>query len=437
MAVSRKLRAVPRKVRRFLTLANPRRVWRTAAWFAGIGAGIWRRRRERRLTVAVDISAFGDTLTGIGWYLVRSLEALAERDDVRLRLYGPVLVAGKGYDEALQREPPTGTALEFVRVRPPEDLSLAPWTLGKIVQKLQRVLIALDGNQVLFAPNYLLPPHFRLAARMGGRVVATVHDLGFLKVPWSLDEHTFGALQQRLAETFVRSRRIMTDSEAVRRELVEMDRVAPERIVAIPLGPGQLARELAAGEIGAVPADTPQRYALHVGTIEPRKNLKVLLEAWRKLHDEAQRYPALVLCGKVGWKSEDLEGALASGEAQGWLHRFGYLENPQLAALYRNAWCVAFPTLYEGFGLPAVEAQSAGVPLLASDIPVLREVAGEGALYAPPEDVDAWCTLVRRLEGNEDLREKLIAAGRENVLRFTWEKVAEGMVEVFRDAAAD
>jgi glycosyltransferase involved in cell wall biosynthesis len=430
-----KIQKVPRKFRRLLTLLNPRRVWRTAAWFGGIAGEIRRRRQEKRLTVGVDIGAFGDTLTGIGWYLLRTLEALAERDDVRLRLYGPFLVAGQGYDEALQTQPPKGAALEFVRTRPPEDLSIAPWTLAKVVQKAQKFLIALDRNQVLFAPNYLIPPHFRRAARSGGRVVSTVHDLGFLKVPWSLDEHTFGALEQRLEETFAQSRRIMTDSLAVREELVEMGRVPPDRIVAVPLGPGQLAG--AETTPGTPPEGTPEHYALHVGTIEPRKNLKVLLAAWQQLRETGYPAPALVLCGKMGWKSEGLEAAMEQGEADGWLRRFGYVDNPQLAALYRGAWCVVFPTLYEGFGLPAVEAQGLGVPLLASDIPVLREVAGDGALYAPPEDPQAWVASIRRLAEEEGLRDRLIAAGHENVRRFTWGKVAESMMTVFREVAED
>lgn len=407
---------------------RPRRVAKTARWFRDFRAVRHRRRLEPRLTVAVDISAFWEPLTGIGWYLYRLLEHCAERDDVRLRLYGPNLIETSDVPRPVI-ELPRGLALEVVTYEVPDDLTFDYVWLVNRLRHRDAELIADDGNQVLFAPNYFLPERFD---RCRGSLVATVHDLSFHRVPWTMRESTREDLAKHLERTAKKASRVLTDSETVLGELVECGLADPERAHAVHLGPGSVAT---ADPRAPLPPGTPGRYVLHVGTLEPRKNLATLIAAWRLLRDRGFDAPPLVFCGHFGWKTEDLRLEMERAAGEGWLHHFGYVEDDQVAALYRHARLVALPSLYEGFGLPAIEAMSAGAPLVMSDIPVLREVGRDAAIYVSPEDPAAWADALAAALDDEALLADLAARGRERAKAFDWSKTAEGTIEVWKKAA--
>ena len=427
-------------VRLWVLALSPRRIVATVRWFRWLRATQRRRRAEPRLTVAVDVSAFWEPLTGVGWYLYRLLEHLADRDDVRLRLYGPGFVDKRDVPPPVV-ELPAGKAIEVVRYLVPENLSLVHYYLADKLRRVQDRLIAADGNRVLFAPNYFLPPWF---GRCRGVLVATVHDLSFRKVPATLRDSTRRDLEAHLEDTLARAARILTDSETVREELLESGLIEGTRVHAVVLGPGSAAGAPGESPPGESLADLPPRYALHVGTLEPRKSLPTLLAAWRLLRDVAPEArpagnvapPPLVLCGGLGWKSDELEREIEAACSEGWLIHYGYLPDPQVAALYRGALLVAMPSIYEGFGLPAVEAMTAGAPLVLSDIPVLREVAGDAAIYAPPEQPEAWAEALARVIDDAPLRAELIRRGRERVRRFDWQVTADETVAVWKEAVA-
>ena len=206
----------------------------------------------------------------MGWYLHQILVHLAARDDLRLRLYGQSLVEG---DPGAPRPAvafPQGPAIARIAYDAPDGLVIPPWRARQMLRRLAPLLAAADGNAVLFAPNYLFPPLFRLA---GGARVATIHDLGMRKVPWAVRPDSGEALRERLDRTLFEADLLLTPSAAVRREMIELG-VAADRVRAIHHGTG-----LVAEEAGTLPPRTPPRYALHVGTIEPRKNVPTLLAA--------------------------------------------------------------------------------------------------------------------------------------------------------------
>lgn len=422
-------------VRLWLSGLRPSRLRASWRWLAEQRETLRRRRRDPRIKVAVDVSPFWQPLTGIGWYLYRLLEHLAERDDVALRLYGPDLV-----DKGDQPEPvvplPEGPAIEVVRWGVPEDFSVVHYWLADRLRAREPRLIRLDGNEILFAPNFLPPPRF---AGCPGKLVATVHDLSVEVVPETLRESTREQLVEGLHRTLERAARVITDSEAVRREILELRwddgggdrrRVDPQAVRAVHLAP---AARRDAGDQDP-PDDLPPRYVLHVGTIEPRKNLARLLEAWAAARRDLPDDVVLVLAGGRGWKTETLEDALASATEAGWLHHEGYVDDDRLAVLYRHAGWLVLPSVYEGFGLPAVEAMAAGVPLLLADIPVLREMAGDAALYAQPRDVGAWTDLLRRALGDDELRRRMARRSAARAGRFDWRRTAEETVEVWKEA---
>ncbi|MFP5285939.1 MAG: glycosyltransferase family 4 protein, partial [Thermoanaerobaculia bacterium] len=343
--------SLPRVLRGLLRLGSPRRLRATFLWVREIARAVRRRRAEPRLTVAVDVNSFYEPLTGVGWYLHQLLVHLADRDDLRLRLYGQALVeADPGAPQPVVPFP-TGPALERVTYEAPDGLVVPPWRGNQILRRLAPLLVAADANQVLFAPNYLPPPLFRFAR---GARVATVHDLTVRKIPWAVRPDTGAALRERLDQAILESSLLLTPSEAVRTELLGLG-VSPSRVRAIHHGPGQTADAASS----RLPEKIPARYALHVGTIEPRKNVRTLLAAWKLLRRRIADPPALVLCGGYGWKAAEIRREIDAAAAEGWLVHLGYVTREELAALYRGALLVALPSVYEGFGLPVVEALGA------------------------------------------------------------------------------
>jgi alpha-1,3-rhamnosyl/mannosyltransferase len=418
----------PRRLaRRLRRLFSPRRQGEIWAWIAAQARAVRRRRRETRLTVGVDINSFYEPLTGVGWYLRQILLHLAARDDIRLRLYGDALVEDDPR-HAPRVAPPEGIAVEWVRFDPRRAPFLFHGPVARLLRGLAPFLVAWDRNDVLLAPNYLLPPLFR---RAHGARVATIHDLAARKLPHTVRPDTLRALDDRLSAALAESAALIVPTEAVRADLAALAGVPLAKIHAIHHGPGSTATVAAP----RLPPGVAPPFGLHVGTIEPRKNLGVLLDAWKALrarHPDAR----LVLAGGTGWRSESIEREIAQGVAEGWLDAVGYVPAEELAGLYHGATLVALPSLDEGFGLPALEALAAGAPLAASDLPVLREVAAEAALYAPPEDVAAWAAVLTRLWAEPALRDDLRRRGQERAALFDWGRAAEQTVAVLRAAAA-
>lgn len=396
---------------------RPRRLLASYRWCREVVAMGRRRREDPRLKVAVDISPFWEPLTGIGWYLYRLLEALAERDDLVLRLYGPSFI-DKGDQPPPVVELPRGPALELVQWQVPTDFSVVYYHFADWLRRRAHRLIDRDGNQLLFAPNYFLPPPFD---RCQGRLVATIHDLSVYVVPETLRDSTRAQLLAHLEGTLRRASLLLTDAEAVRQELLTRQLAAPERVRAIHLAPASLVGVTP----GARPAGLPERYVLFVGTLEPRKNLAMLLEVFPR-----QGPLRLVICGGLGWKADELREKIAVGVAEGWLVALGYLPEAELAAVYHGAEWLVLPSLYEGFGLPAVEAMACGIPVLLADLPVLRELVGEAGLYADPHDLPAWQALLARAADRE-LRARQAAAARSRAAAFDWRHTAEATAAAF------
>ena len=398
----------------------------TVATAAGIRR-LLERRREPRLTVGVDITALWEPLTGIGWYLYRLLEQLKDRDDLRLRLYGPTSIWSPDIASPVQPLP-EGRAIEYVQRTVPEDFAFPAGWLIRILRRCEPFLVAADGNEVLFAPNYFLTRRYRLAS---GARVPTIHDLGFVRVPWTLRQETLDELQERLEHQSFEATRVITVSAAVRDELAEEGLATKQRVHVVHHGPGQLADI----EPSDLPAEVPPKFCLHVGTLEPRKNIELLIEAWGLARERDPECPPLVLCGRYGWKAARIQRAVESAVAEGWLVHLGYVEDTALAALYREASLVVFPSLYEGFGLPAVEALWARTPLICSDLPVLREVTDGAALFAPAEDPHAWAARIVQLLQNNKLRQELVERGIERTAELSWAAAAERTVAVWAEAA--
>ncbi len=182
------------------------------------------------------------------------------------------------------------------------------------------------------------------------------------------------------------------------------------------------------GELDEVRArhGLPGSFVLCTGTLEPRKNLLRLIDAFVALPDELRAGHELALVGPRGWEAEEIEQRVAAHSAV--VRVLGYVSDDDLAALYQSCTAFCYPSLYEGFGLPVLEAMTCGAPVLASDIPSLREVAGDAALYVDPLDTDAIRAGLERLLGSGDERGALAERGRGRAQEFSWDRTARELL---------
>jgi glycosyltransferase involved in cell wall biosynthesis len=277
---------------------------------------------------------------------------------------------------------------------------------------------------LLFVPAHVLPiVHPR-------RSIVTVHDLGYLYFPeahpprqrWYLDRST--RWHTRTAE------HLLADSAATKRDLVEKYHADPDRItVAYPGLDPSIKRIDDPAAIARVRTKyhLDGDYLLHLGTIQPRKNLQRLIEAYNQLPREATNHP-LLLAGKPGWYSDQL-----LQQANERVKFIGYVDAADKNALLSGATAFVFPSLYEGFGLPVLEALACGVPVLCSHTSSLPEVAGEAAVMVNPLDADDIARGLREITTNDELRQTLIERGYQQAQQFTWQACAEVVLNVFEN----
>jgi alpha-1,3-rhamnosyl/mannosyltransferase len=175
-------------------------------------------------------------------------------------------------------------------------------------------------------------------------------------------------------------------------------------------------------------------YTLSVATLEPRKKLDRLIAAYSRLPDSLRRQYPLVLTGSAGWLNGRIRQAIDRGRTEGWLHYLGYVPQDDLPALYAGARALALISIYEGFGLPVLEAMASGTPVLTSNVSSLPEVAGGAALLVDPDDLPAVSGQLERLLTDEPWRASAVAAGLQRARQFTWERCVQRTVEVYASA---
>jgi len=369
---------------------------------------VWARatRRPVKLRIGIDVRSFYEPLTGIGWYLYYLLHELAKHDDVELFLFGDARVTDFG--PSLHADIPANAKLCWF------DLRGLPWTRFSrpLTAAAYVAWLELADCDVFFAPNYFLP---RLHASVARRRVITIHDLTFKRFPELLQKETLHNLETTMQREVALADAIVCVSESTRQDLLRHYQVDPSRAITIHSGHGTPPAE--------EPVDgLPSRYILFVSTIEPRKNLTALLDAFERLDYDG----ALVVVGRVGWKSESLVPRLRGPR----IVHLDYLPAPKLAYVYRHAEVFVFPSIYEGFGFPLLEAMGHGVPAIAARSSSLPEIGGDAALYF--SSVEELIAQLRRVLDDAKLREELIARGFERVRQFRWETAAAQTLDVLR-----
>lgn len=266
-------------------------------------------------------------------------------------------------------------------------------------------------------------------------VLTTIHDLSFEVLPQTFPfRHRF-MLQRLIPWAVAQAARVLTGSESTKQDLVRLYRVSPHKIVVTPYGVDE---SLFARQASSTGRTLEQRnllpgYFLFVGVAQPRKNLPTLLRAYARLDPDLRSSHPLVLAGKEGWMTEPIERALAEGGIAQQVRRLGYVPDGDLPVLYRNALAFVFPSLYEGFGLPILEAMACGAPVITSNVSSMPEVAGDATLLVDPHSVNELAAAMRHLAEDVELRRNLSARGREQARLFRWEHTARLTLQVYRE----
>jgi glycosyltransferase involved in cell wall biosynthesis len=263
--------------------------------------------------------------------------------------------------------------------------------------------------------------------------VVTIYDLSFIHYPQRLPAARRLYLRLLTGLTCRRARRVIAISHSTARDLVETLRIPADKIdIAVPGCDPAVFRPLPAEQIAAFrrTKELPERFWLFVGTLEPRKNLLVLLEAYAALPER----PPLIIGGGKGWDYEPIFEAVQKYKLEPFVKFVGFIPSEDLAIWYNCADVFIYPSVFEGFGLPVLEAMACGTPVIVSDASSLPEVAGDAGLCIPPDDVSAWTAALRRAWEDDQWREQARERGRIEAGRFTWTQTAGATVASYRKA---
>jgi glycosyltransferase involved in cell wall biosynthesis len=286
---------------------------------------------------------------------------------------------------------------------------------------------------VLFVPAHVLP------LVHPSRSVVTVHDLGYIHYPEAHTRWDRWYLQWSTSYNVHHARRVIADSQATKGDLIKYCSAAPDEIHVIYPGYDRaFAPVRDPSRLAAVREryGLTNAYAIHVGTLQPRKNLSTLLNAFAVVAQQrAELHLALV--GKKGWLYEPLYAQAQRLGLQQRVHFIGYVPREDLPALLTAARVFLLPSLYEGFGLPVLEAMACETPVICSNVSSLPEVAGDAAILLDPRDTSAWAEALERLLGDESLRATLAERGLRQVTRFCWEQCAQQTLAVLEASTAD
>ncbi|MDY7076448.1 MAG: glycosyltransferase family 1 protein [Chloroflexota bacterium] len=370
------------------------------------------------MLIGMDYTAAARQRAGIGRYTRELIKALLASES----LYQFVIFAATGGmeigDWRLEIE---GSSVKFRTLPLSDDWIARLWHRLRLPIPVETVTGPLD---IFYSPDFVLPP-----TRRSTRTLLTVHDLSFLHYPDAFVPSLRRYLERVVPRSIARADRVLADSEATRADLIAHLGTPLDKVHVLYSGvdarfrpgpePGESERLQARYGVGDQP------YVLSVGTLQPRKNYVRLIRAFASLVSETQ----LVIAGGRGWLYQDI---FAEAEKHGDRVRIlGFVDEADLPALYRNAALCAFPSLYEGFGLPVLEAMACGVPVVSSSVSSLPEVAGDAALLVDPLDTAGLAEAMARVLADADLRHRMVTRGYAQATQFTWERAARQLLDTF------
>ncbi len=361
-----------------------------------------------KLKILADANpVYSGRLTGVGYFTEQLLNSLSKQADIE----------GFAFNFKKRTHPKLGFGVQEKTNIPGKVLSY-PRYLG--IDVPLRTIFNTSRADIILGTNYLLPPTGRIPA------VTTIHDMCFIDHPEWVQGRNAHILKKMLPKTLARVKGVITVSEFSASRLRDIyNYKGPVLVVNIP------PRESSAGEKRpSLPTNIPKRFYLLVSTIEPRKNISTLLDAFELLPDELQRKYPLILAGKPGWDPEVLDRLYAKKNPN--IYYLDYVSEEERNWLYKNALATIIPSHYEGFGMMALESLVAQTPCITSDIPALREILGKTGQYFQPDDKEELSKLMVQFT-KAKFAEDVLAAQRKILSRYSWQDTAEDVINFCRE----
>ena len=286
-------------------------------------------------------------------------------------------------------------------------------------------------EHIFHSPNYYLPPRVQ-------HCVATFHDLSVFHWPQFHPAGRVHLMQKELRNTVRRASMLITDSTYTKNELMTFFGMDESKIVVAPLACNQQFHQRTEQQVKSVLDEYGLKwrgYFLYTGTIEPRKNILTLLRAYDRLSVSEKKNFPLVISGYKGWENEELFKLFHKGQSEGWIKYLGFVPGKNLPVLFSAAISFVFPSIYEGFGLPVLEAMTSGTPVICSNATSLPEVVGDAALQHEPEDVEMLTNYLKMMMEDASKRQLMINSGLVQAQQFSWSLCADKTIEAYQQVA--
>ncbi|PZD65168.1 glycosyltransferase family 1 protein [Pantoea ananatis] len=381
---------------------------------------------SKKLNVVFSTDCIKYPLTGIGRYAFELAKELQQREEeIKLTYLHGIRVA-----DSLAVASESGQSVQSLKRKLQK---------SKAVSEIYRLTFPLIKSlalkkfkhHIFHSPNYYLPPRVP-------HCVATFHDLSVFHWPQFHPAGRVHLMQKELRNTVSRASVLITDSYYTKRELAEFFGVIPDKIVVAPLACNKDFHPRSSAEVEFTLNKynlKSRQFFLYTGTIEPRKNILTLLSAYDRLPLVVKRNFPLVISGYKGWENEELFRLFTKGESEGWLKYLGFVPGQDLPVLYSAATSFIFPSIYEGFGLPVLEAMASGTPVICSNATSLPEVVGEAALMHDPEDVIKLTSYIQMMIDDAEQKQLMIETGLVQAKKFSWSVCADKTIEAYEQVA--
>ncbi len=369
------------------------------------------------MRIGLDATALPPQPVGAGNYiiqLIRALSAMVVEEElvVFTQRRGPDLI-----------DLPEDNSVEWVIVEDRSPGSRLIWEQTRFPKLIQK-----SGVDLLHSLHYTRPIRLPCAS------VVTFHDMTFFLYP---ELHTRARrmfFPQAIRINARKADALIAVSESTREDTIRLLGIPPEKIITTQLGVDPSFRPIIdAGEKRRIVEkyDLPEQFILYVGLIEPRKNLPMLISAYKRLIERDMEFK-LILVGRYGWMHEQVLNQIENLELETMIQLIGYVPQEDLALVYNLSSLFVYPTVYEGFGLPVLEAMACGIPVVTTDISSLPEIVGEAGILTPVNDVEALYEGIVLGLNDTDLRQKLVHKGQLRAAKFSWERTAQLTMQVYQ-----
>lgn len=376
------------------------------------------------MRIAINASALLSPLTGIGQYVKHLVEEVQRNDDLDLNLF-----YSSGWGKSVP-ERSFRRRFGFVR-KCIRDFIPNAYGLSRALQQIHFNRGVTNSHYDIYHEPNFLPFAFQ------GKTVVTVHDLSWVHYPQMHPLERVKMMNKYFEAGLKSSALIITDSNFVKEELQNIFGIAPSKIHPVHLGVSNSFQKVSLQQSVQLLQSyhlSYQHYFLLLGTIEPRKNIRVAIEAFKQLPKNIRKKFPLVIVGTYGWNSQDVMQEINNLKLTGEVKYLGYIPEAEIKLLVGSATCLLYPSVYEGFGLPVLEAMASEVPVIVSNSSSISEVVRDSGIMLDPMDTCSFSLHMYNLAIDWELREHFAMLGKKRSLDFSWKKCAEKTINVYQEA---